>query len=419
MAQGLTKRDFLHRAGGVAGAMLAVAAAPAWAQEALAGGADPRNRIARVVAHPIVAPCRIEVGSYASDTRMGGTLVEVTTDDGLTGHGFTSINDPQIIAAAVNLAGAPALIGQDALARGAIAGQLDELLTPRGQGGHARHAISAIDIALWDIMGKRLGLPVWRLLGGARDRVPSYTTFGMAFMDRDELASVSSHLARVDGRQRLKMVVAAGIHDRVREGESVERILAEDVARIRAVREAVGPDIELYIDANHGLDGFETRRFLHRIAEYDIAFFEEPMNGNDVRRLADLRRHSPVPIAAGQNETHLRRFRDFVAEDAVDVLQFNACICGGFTAALQVAALGAAFAVPIDNGGGYAEYNMHLHAGVANGGMVEWHLGAVALGRVLYDREPGFDGDRLRLPEVPGLGFAPIPEAVREFTVAS
>jgi len=416
----------IRLAAGLSGAGLAVAALPtlpAWAQEATGSsgqmGGRPENRIARVIAYPIVAPCRIEVGSYARETQMGGTLVEVTTQDGLIGHGFTSIADPQIVAAAVNLAAAPALIGQDALARGAVSAQLQELLTPRGQTGHAQHAISAIDIALWDILGKRLEMPVWRLLGGARDHVPSYTTFGMAFMSRDELASVAGHLARAEGRQRLKMVVAAGIHDRVRSGESVERILTEDVARIRAVRDAIRPDVELFIDANHGLDEFETRRFLTRIADYDIGFFEEPMNGNDVRRLADLRRHSAVPIAAGQNETHLRRFRDFVAEDAVDVLQFNACICGGYTAALQVAALGAAFAVPIDNGGGYAEYNMHLHAGVANGGMVEWHLGAVALGRVLYDRQPGFTGDRLRLPETPGLGFAPRPDAVAEFTVAS
>jgi L-alanine-DL-glutamate epimerase-like enolase superfamily enzyme len=395
------------------------AMSPAAAQEPEAGSADPRDRIARVTAYAISAPVMVEAGDYRRETRMGGTLVEVETADGLTGHGFTSISNAEIIAAAVNLVAGPSLIGEDALSRGAVSERLHALLTPRAQTGHAQHAISAIDIALWDILGKRLDQPVWRLLGGTRALVPTYTTFGMAYMERDELALVAAHLVRQERRQRLKMVVAANLEERIGSGESIEQVLREDAARIRAVREAIGPDTELFIDANHGLDIYETRRFLNEIAEYDIAFFEEPMAGNDVRRLADLRRVSPVPIAAGQNETHIRRFRDFVVEQAVDVLQFNTCICGGYSAALQVAALGEAFATPIDNGGGYAEYNMHLHAGVPNGGLVEWHLGAVALGKVLYDRQPAFEGDRLRLPDAPGLGFAVNADALREFGMTS
>jgi len=417
MMKALSKREILRGIGVIGTAGIAAGAFPSLVRPALAlehPGGQARDRIARVTAYALSIPCRVEAGPYSRDITMGGTLVEVETQDGLTGCGFTSITNSEIVAAAVNIVAAPALVGRDAFATSAISQQLHLSLTPRAQTGHAQHAISAIDIALWDIRGKRLGLPIWRLLGGARPLVPSYTTFGMAYMDRDELAAIARHLVQA-GRQRLKMVIAANAEQRIDNGESMERILAEDAQRIRAVRDAVGPDIEIFIDANHALDEYETRRFLTRIADYDIAFFEEPISGNDVRRLADLRRSSPVPIAAGQNETHLRRFRDFLVHDAVDVLQFNTCICGGYTAALQVAALGAAFSVPIDNGGGYAEYNMHLHAGVANGGMVEWHLGAVALGTVLYDRLPAFEGDRLRLPETPGLGFSIVPEMLREY----
>jgi len=415
MAEYWTKRRLLAGASLLASAGVCTFAGRVRAADRSAGGRTG-ERIARVSAYPMVAPCRLEAGPYSRNIRMGGTLVEVETEDGLTGHGFTAITNSEVVAAAVKVA-APALKGADSFNREAVSDSLFHLLTPRGQTGHAQHAISAIDIALWDILGKRLEEPVWRLLGGARDRVPSYTTFGMAYMSRDELAAAAGYLAKA-GRQRLKMVVAANAHGRVREGESIERILAEDAERIRAVREAVGPDVEIYIDGNHGLDEFQTRRFLERIAELDIAFFEEPISGNDVRRLADLRRVSPVAIAAGQNETHLRRFRDFIAEDAVDVLQFNTCICGGYTAALKVAALAGAFGVEIDNGGGYAEYNMHLHAGVANGGMVEWHLGAVAFGKVIYRNLPQLDGDRLPLPDAPGLGFSVDMDAVREYTIA-
>lgn len=415
MVRRMSKREILRSAGSVAGAGIASAALPAFAAEAIGGG-QSADRISRVTAWPLRVPCKIELGSYVRDIQMGGTIVEVETNGGIVGHGFTAITNSEIVAAAVNLVAAPRLVGEDALSRSAVAQQLHQLLTPRAQTGHAQHAIAAIDIALWDILGKRLGQPIWRLLGGARALVPSYTTFGMAYMERDELAEAARHLVR-EGRPRLKMVVAANAAERIANGQSMEQILAEDAERIRAVREAAGDEAVLLIDGNHGLDEFETRRFLTRIAEFDIAFFEEPISGNDVRRLADLRRQSTVPIAAGQNETHIRRFRDFLVHDAVDVLQLNACICGGYTAAQEVAALARAFGVPIDNGGGYAEYNMHLHAGVANGGLVEWHLGSVALGKVLYDRLPAFEGDRLRLPETSGLGFSVNREVLQEYAI--
>jgi L-alanine-DL-glutamate epimerase-like enolase superfamily enzyme len=418
MASHWTKRQILQGAS-LAGA-LGLAYTPQALAQRTAARADTsrRDSIARVTAYPIVVPCRLQVGGYKRDIRMGGTVVEVETGDGLTGLGFTSITNSEVVAAAVNLVAAPALKGADAINREAVATQLHQLLTPRGQTGHAQHAISAIDIALWDILGKRLDMPIWRLLGGARSSVPSYTTFGMAYMSRDELAAAAKYLAKA-GRQRLKMVVAAGAHGRIAKGEAIERILDEDVERIRAVREAAGPAVELYIDGNHGLDEYQTRRFIKRIEEFDIAFFEEPVSGNEVTRLSDLRKVSPIAIAAGQNETHIRRLRDFIISDAVDVLQFNTCMCGGYTGALKVAGLAAAFGMEIDNGGGYGEYNMHLHAGVANGGMIEWHLGSVALGSVLYKDFPQLDGDRMPLPDAPGLGFSVDMNVVREHEVKS
>ena len=182
-------------------------------------------------------------------------------------------------------------------------------------------------------------------------------------------------------------------------------MLREDLERVRLVREAVGPDVTLFIDANHGLDEYQARRFIDRVKVHDIALFEEPLRGNDVRRLADLRRHSPIPLSAGQNEGHIARWRDMALHDSVDVLQLNVCMCGGYTGALKIAGLAQAFSLPIDNGGGYALFNMHLHGGVANGGMVEWHVSSVRLEREFYDQRFELEGDRLRLPVRPGLGF--------------
>ncbi len=236
--------------------------------------------------------------------------------------------------------------------------------------------------------------------------VPAYSTFGPATLDRDALVA-AARAATSAGQHRLKMVVAAYGAPQEARGLSLEDVLREDIARIRAVREAVGPDVSLFIDANHGLNEYEARRFIDRIREFDLALFEEPLRGNDVRRLADLRRYSPIPLSAGQNEGHIARWRDMAVNDSVDILQLNVCMCGGYTGALKVAGLAQAFAMPMDNGGGYALFNMHLHAGVANGGMVEWHVSSVQAGaRVL--RPAVRAGERQAAPAgAAGTGLRP------------
>jgi len=389
----MDKRQFLRGLSGIAIAAATMPPRPLVAAEA----APRREPIRRVVA--------AEMGA--------GVVVGVETASGLRGHGLTAITNLPVVVAVVREVIAREIVGQDALAREAIYDRLQRELVLRGlHAGHAMHAISAVDLALWDIAGKVHGQPVWRLLGGARPVVPAYTTFGQATLDRTQLvAAARANVAA--GQRRLKMVVAAGSLEKAQQGESLEEVLTEDVERIRLVREAVGPDVALYIDANHGLDEYEARRFIERIDRFDIALFEEPLRGNDVLRLADLRRHTRIPLGAGQNEGNLARWRDFAVNGAVDILQLNVCMCGGYTGALKIAGLAAAFALPIDNAGGYALFNMHLHGGVANGGRIEWHTSSVALERTIYSERFELQRGRLALPERPGVGFELTPEAAR------
>ena len=413
----MNKRQFLRRLGGFG--MLAAAGAaevsldPAFAQTA--GAKSRANRIARVTATAVTVPCEYQVGSIKKPVRMGGVVAEVETADGLSGHGFTSITNNPVVVSAIRDVIAPYLKGKDAIAREAIAEDLFWRLTPRGQTGHAVHAISAIDCALWDIAGKRYGEPVWRLLGAARQEVKVYTTCGMEFLTREELGQVARDLVK-SGQRNLKMVVAAGVNRP--SAKSVEQILEEDVARVRGMREAAGSDAQVSIDANQGLDVFQARRFAARIAQYDIGFFEEPLRANDIRSLADFRREVAMPIAAGQNEGKLSRWREMAETRAVDILQTNVCMAGGFTAGLKVAAVAQSFQIPVYNAGGYANFNMHLHAGVANGGLCEWHLSAVPMCRILYTGIPELtNGDSLVLPTKPGLGFELNRDALRDFAV--
>ncbi|HVV94517.1 MAG TPA: mandelate racemase/muconate lactonizing enzyme family protein [Hyphomicrobiales bacterium] len=383
-------------------------------RQASAAAAD--MKIARVQARPLAVPIAIEGPSGTRRQLMPVCLAEIETAGGLVGHGLTAITDAQVVAAAIDRVAAPALAGEDAMAHERLWDRLYWRMAPRGQTGYALHAIAALDIALWDLKGKALGQPLWRLFGGARDKVPLYTTFGFDFFDRDELAAAAkAWLAR--GHHRLKMTVG---HDALQHRDRprpIADVIAEDARRVAAVREAVGPDAELYVDANCSLDLFHAQRLARMMEPYGLGFFEEPVTQNDVHLLADLRRQTAIPLAAGQNEGLAFRFRDFLVAGALDVVQPNAAITGGYTQCLKIAGMAAAFNAGYANGGAWPFHNMHLHAGLANGGLVEWHYPAVLLCQAVYDGLPQADAGWLKLPEVPGLGFAPKPEALKDFAM--
>lgn len=364
-----------------------------------------KHEIREITATPVNIPLTVEVGAVSAKSNLSGVVVEVKTESGIVGHGFTAITEEEVVAAAVNFVAAPNLVGADALHREHVAEALYWLLTPRGQTGYASHAISAIDLALWDILGHATGLPCWRLLGGARARVPLYVTFGFGGFSRDQLRDAALHL-KAQGVTRFKMVVGHHALDKRNKGNDLRAQLQEDIARVRTVREALGDGPELYVDANCSLDPFSARWLAERIAEFGIAFFEEPVRDNDPVAMADLRRTTGMRVAAGQNEGQLFRFEQLMRGDAVDVIQPNAVICGGFTAAAKVAALAQARNVTMANGGAFPFHNMHLNAGLANGGLVEWHLAAVAMGNALYKDLPQPDEWAMPLPDAPGLGFA-------------
>ena len=370
------------------------------------------HKIARVTATPLNVPMHVKLAGADRKTSLACVHVEVETSQGLVGHGFTAITEEDVIAQIVNGVAGPAITGDDAMAHEAIWEKLYWKTMPRGQTGYAAHALAAIDLALWDIKGKALGEPVWRLLGGARARVPVYATFGFGFFDREQLAGAAKHWV-AQGFRRLKMTVGNEALRR-RDQRALLDVVKEDAARVRAVREAVGPEIELFIDANCNLDLYHATHLAEMIKPYHIGFFEEPLSQNDVHQMAELRRISGMALACGQNEGLLFRFRDLLLNKSVDILQPNVAIGGGITQCLKVAGLAAAFNVPIDNGGAWPFHNMHLHAGLAHGGMVEYHYLAVELCRQLYKDLPTPDAGFLTLPTSPGLGFEPDRDAIRE-----
>ncbi|MCY7318971.1 MAG: mandelate racemase/muconate lactonizing enzyme family protein [Ramlibacter sp.] len=370
-------------------------------------------KITRVQATPLNLPVSVAGAGQTRTTSLSVCLVDVETDTGLVGTGMTAITEEEVIATVVNDIAAHSLLGLDPLRHEQLWERLYWLLTPRGQSGYASHAIAAIDLALWDLKGKALGQPCWRLLGGARSQVPVYATFGFAFFDREQLAQAArSWVER--GFRRLKMTVGHHGLQRRDEPRPLDDVIAEDVQRIRAVRAAVGPDVELYIDANCSLDYFHALSLAQRVEQYGISFFEEPVSQNDIPNLVKLRAKTSIPLAAGQNEGLASRFRDLLVAQAVDVVQPNACISGGFTQCNRIAGMAQAFNTRFVNGGAWPHHNMHLHAGLANGSLVEYHSVAVECCKLVFDglTEP-VDGV-LTLPDSPGLGFEPNRERLAE-----
>ncbi|TAM39201.1 MAG: mandelate racemase/muconate lactonizing enzyme family protein [Burkholderiaceae bacterium] len=370
-------------------------------------------KITRVHATPLNLPVSVSISGRTKTTSLSLCLVDIETDTGLIGTGMTAITEEEVVGTIVNDVASHALIGADPLRHEQLWDKLYWLLTPRGQSGYASHAMAAIDLALWDLKGRALGQPCWRLLGGARAQVPVYATFGFAFFERDELAAAAQSWVE-RGFKRLKMTVGHHGLQRRDEPRSLVDVIAEDVRRIRAVREAVGPEVQIFIDANCSLDYVHALTLAQRVEPYGITFFEEPVAQNDIPNLARLRAKTSIPLAAGQNEGLASRFRDLLVAQAVDVVQPNACISGGFTQCVRIAGMAAAFNTQFANGGAWPHHNMHLHAGLANGSLVEYHAVAVECCKQVFDGLPEPQNGILTLPDLPGLGFAPNRERIVE-----
>jgi L-alanine-DL-glutamate epimerase-like enolase superfamily enzyme len=341
-------------------------------------------------------------------------FVEVETDTGLKGHGVTQHADAAAVAVQVNNVG-PKLAGTDALCNERIWHILYWTLSGGAQTQYASWAISAIDTAIWDIKGKALGAPVWKLLGGARQRVQAYATIGVPGADIDQLVEAARRLVAM-GFKCVKTQVGRPGLDHLKGQKPLIDIVRNDARRIKALREALGDEIEIGIDAQCRLDLTHAMELVRLIGPYDVSFFEEPLVQNDVLLMADMRRRTTMPIHAGQSEGLSFRYRDMLLHNAIDVLQPNTAVTGGITQCVRIAGLASAFNVPI-NGGGFLWHNMHVQGGVAAGTTLEYQSAAVKTCEAIFTGMPPLDKDWITLPETPGLGFDPKPEMIKEFTI--
>jgi L-rhamnonate dehydratase len=354
---------------------------------------------------------------FKAPMSQGVTLLKVKTDNGIVGMSqVTGMMLPSTVSFIRQELG-PFLTGRDPLETERLMHEMLWKFNSRAHAGVWSFAVSAVDVALWDIKGKYFDIPVWRLLGGAQKSVPAYFTYGFRNYSREELAEAARHFVG-QGHKRLKIVVGRlnvrGQMDS--SGASIEHREdnpAEDEARVRAVREAVGDDVELMVDANCLMKFDAALRWCKRLEPYNLMWFEEPIVFNDTRALAELRKRTSIPIGAGQRD-NFAKLCELASERAVDFLQPHVGSVGGFTMGMKVAAVAQAFNLPIGNGD---YYDLHLHAAVPNGWRTEFRVPNWLAANIIYKDPPNPVNGWVTLTERPGLGLELKEGAEKEYKV--
>lgn len=320
----------------------------------------------------------------ALDTH-GTCRITVTTDEGISGHGTIGFGRldraPAVLAALVNEMLAPAIVGDDPFFIRAVRDKLWRLTDYHGTVGLSLLGIAGIDIALWDLVGKATGQPVWRLLGAQRDRIPTYAMVGWLNYDLPELQRVCG-AAIEQGFRGVKMKVGAPT-------------LAEDIARIKAVREAIGEQSMLMVDANQVFSLTEAVRRGRVYEELGCYWFEEPLRADDTEGLAALADALAIPIASGENNFGKRQFRTLFERRAVDIVQPDLRRAGGVTECLEIGMLADAFNIPYASHGG----GVHLHVLAALPNTLFLESGPIPAGSPVRLVDGCYT-----LPEEPGFG---------------
>jgi D-galactarolactone cycloisomerase len=278
--------------------------------------------------------------SQAAFPERNSLLVRITTQDGLVGWGEGGqYGPPGPVASCINDVFAPLLIGQRVDQPVRMWEQMYAYSRDFGQKGAYVEAISAIDIALWDLWGQALRMPVHALMGGAfRDRVKAYATgcyYGTQFLDRERVladleAEASTYAA--DGFGILKIKVGL---------LSVEA----DAERVATVRGAVGKDVRLLVDCNHAYNATTAIRMGRELEKYGVLWFEEPVLPEDRAGYRRVRDALAIPIAGGECEFTRYGFRDLFTGGCVDIAQPDLCVSGGFSEWIKIQALASAFGV--------------------------------------------------------------------------
>lgn len=289
---------------------------------------------------------------------------------------------------------APVATGRSAMDVPGAAAAMTDAVRNIGRPGVAAMAISAVDIALWDLKARLLDRPVASLLGQVRENVPVYGSGGFTSYDRRQTT------------QQLTEWIEQGIpRTKIKIGENWGGNERRDLERVALAREVIGPDAELYVDANGGYGTGQAVRMAGRMAEYGVSWFEEPVSSEDLAGLASVRRQVLPDVAAGEYSWSLADSARLIEAGAVDCLQLDVTRCGGITEFLRGAALAAAYNLRVS---AHCAPNLHARVAVAvpNLRHVEYFHDHQRIERMLFDGALDPAGGAMTPdPGRPGLGM--------------
>ena len=376
--------------------------------------------------HCPIATERQHVSDFGRIASFDMALVRIEADDGTVGWGEAkaavgSAGSCAVLSTCVNEELGPALVGRDPrrineaadlLYNGpragyaALRGRVFPIL---GRRGLTVSAMSGVDMALWDLVGRSLGAPVVDLWGGpCRPEMPLYASGGWA-----DAAGIGEELG--------KYVTAGFAAVKMRVGV-IDGTVDASVARVAAAREALGPDVELMVDAHGTFNVAEAKRFAAGIEAHGVRWFEEPVSADDRRGMAEVRASTHVAIAAGESEFTRFDFGELIGHRAVDVLQPDLAICGGPTEGRRIAALAETHQLELAPHcwGSALSFRAGVSLAFASpaAAIIEYSLGANPLLHDLADEPIIVENARVAVPTAPGLGVTPRQAFIDEFTVS-
>jgi len=351
--------------------------------------------------------------SMQTFTFHGWLVVEIFTDDGLVGIGNAALA-PQVTKQVIDLYLKPLLIGKDPWDIEFLWQHMYRKTMAFGRRGIGMVAISAVDIALWDLLGKSAKQPVYRLLGGrTKARIPVYAS-RLYSVELNEVADEAQRY-KAEGYKAMKLRFGWGPTDGA---AGMQR----NLNLVRTVRETVGDGIDVMADAYMGWTLDYAKRMLPLLEPFNLRWLEEPVIPDDVHGYAELKSYGRIPIAGGEHEFTSYGFRDLLEARALDYIQFDTNRVGGLTQARKIAALAEAYSVPVIPHAGQM-HNYHVVMASLNSPMAEYFpVVDVEVGNELFwyifNGEPKAKDGFINLDEsVPGLGLTINEGALKQFEV--
>ena len=329
-------------------------------------------------------------------------VARIQTDEGIEGLGYTMLvggDGASSVRAYLDDNLVPRLIGEDPLFIGKIWEKMYDADRGLRKKGVPVYGMSAIDIGLWDILGKSVGRPVWQLLGAVSDRVSVYGGGGFLSYSVDDLVKEAERGMAL-GCRYYKMKV--GLPD-----------VMENVRRVRDVRKALGDDMKLLVDANQRWDAHTNIKVANLIEQYDIFWYEEPVYADNIDLCAEVARRINIPVATGENEYTRYGFRELIERGAATILNPDITRVGGISEMMKISHLAAAYDVKIAPHIA-PELSIHVMAAIPNALLLEWSISRT---KGLWREDPQVVDGAISVPNRPGHGMEFSEEALKNYVV--